>query len=325
MNKNKKIFLKIILILFACYSTTFIYIKYFKEFYNREPNNRWYYLNQLLNKNIDLSDSTIKYLFLGESRLNAGIDYLQIPNCWSLAYGGSSPIEQYFILKKYLENYPKPDTLFYSVSPRFLCETYAFWDYAVRNDFFTFNNFKEIKKNNNQFNDTVLGFCPKLNFLLYKTKYIGYYQADIYINSIYFGKKENIENITFMQNRKGQQFHPNLLDSCSELNHETKYQNFKPSLLLDHYFEQIFELCKEKNISVIFLFMPMNKSSFSQLSENFITDYQSYIKKYQHNYPNFDISDSIYFFSDNYFGDNSHLNFFGQQEFTNQLIEKYFK
>jgi len=325
MNKNKKIFLKIILILFACYATTFVYIEYFKIYYNRELNNRWYYLNQILEKNIDLSDTSIKYLFLGESRLNAGIDYLQIPDSWSFAYGGSTTIEQYYILKKYLGKYPKPDTLFYSVSPRFLCEIFSFWDYAVRNNFFKFNDINEILKIKNQFNDTILGSCPKFNFLLYKLNYIGYYQVDIYQNKIFSGKKENLQFIEWMQNHRGQQFHPNLKDSCSELNYETNYKNFTPSLLLDHYFNQTFTLCKEKNIPVIFLFMPMNESSFNKLNKNFITEYQSYIRKYQQKYPQFEISDTLYYYNDNFFGDNSHLNYSGQQKFTNQLIEKYFK
>jgi hypothetical protein len=322
--KKNKIFFKIIIILFICYSTTFVYIEFFKIYYNRESNNRWYYLNQILEKEINISDSSVKYIFLGESRLNAGIDFRQIPDCWSLAYGGTTPLEQFYILKKYLEKYQSPDTLFYSVSPRFLCEIFSFWDYTVHSDFFNFEEFNEILKINNQYEDTILGFCPMLNFFLYKSNYIGYYQADIYLNKVFFGKSENLKNINWMQRHKGQQYHPNLKENCSELNYETKYLYFKPSPLLDYYFNKIFSLCKEKKIKVIFLFIPMNESSYKKLNSIFTSDYQTYIQKYQSKYPEFDISDTLYSYSDNFFGDNSHLNFSGQQEFTNQIIKKYF-
>lgn len=320
---NFSLFIKICSFLLICYLTTFVYIKYFKIYYNREQNTRWHYLNQVLEKEIDISDTTVKYLFLGESRLNAGIDFLQIPNCWSMAYGGTTPIEQYYILNKYLEKYSKPDTIIYSVSPRFLKETFSFWDYAVRNDFFTNADFNKIIEINNKSKDTLLNIFPKCKYKLYKLNYIGYYQADIYKNKVFFGKKSNLQNVEWMQNNRGQQFHPNLKDSCSELNYETKYENFEASLLLDFYFDKIFELANQNDIHLIFLFMPMNKSSFLHLNPQFIADYKEYIRKYQKKYSSFDISDTLYYYEDFFFGDNSHLNSKGKLKFTNWLHEKY--
>jgi len=325
MNNTLKLLFKISIFLIITYATCYIYIKYFAIYYNSDYNNRWYYLNKVINKQIDISDSSVKYLFLGESRVNAGIDFNRINNSWSMAYEGSSPIETYFILKKYLKTYPKPDSIFLSISPRFFCEILCFWDNAVRNEFIDYNDFKEISENSKNLDDTVLGNFIDLKFLLYQIKYIAFYQADIYANRICFAKKTNLQMIDWMQNNKGQRFHPNLLNSSSELNYETKYQNFKPSPLLDSYFDKIFELCRKNNIALIFFAMPMNKSSFAKLNLDFKNQYSFYIEKYSSKYPEFLISDSLYFYEDTYFGDNSHLNPKGKQIFTNELIEKYFK
>jgi len=325
MNKTFKIFLKISIFIFITYLATFIYIKYFPIYQNTENNNRWYYLNKVIDKEIDISDSAIKYLFLGESRVNAGIDFNRINNSWSMAYEGSTTIETYFILKKYLENYPKPDSIFLSISPRFLCEIYCFWDNAVRNEFIDYKDFNEISYASKKLNDTILGNFYDIKFLLYQLKFIEYYQLDIYKSRICFAKNSNVQMINWMQNNKGQRFHPNLLNFSSDLNYETKYQNFAPSLLLDFYFNKIFELCRINNISLIFFAMPMNISSFKILNSNFKKQYSSYIQKYSLKYSEFSISDSLYFFTDSCFGDNSHLNEMGKQMFTNQLIEKYFK
>jgi len=325
LNKNLKIFVKIFIFLLSIYIITFTYIQYCSIYFNDENSNNWFYLHKVLTKEIDLKDTTIKYIFLGESRLNSALDFKKIPYCWSFSYGGTTPVEQYFILKKYLLNYNKPDTIFYSVSPRFISETFSFWQYAVRNDFFTNDDFNEIISNYNSLNDTVLGNFPKIKFFLYQLNFISFYQTDIYKNRIFLKKSNNTDAIKCIQSHKGQSMHPNLKDSCSELNYETKYKYFTPSKLLDFYFNKILKLCSENNIKVIFLFMPMNESSYYKLNTKFTKDYKSYMNLYQEKFPEFEISDTIYHYPNIYFGDNSHLNFSGQQKFTNQFIEKYFK
>jgi len=286
-------------------------------------NTRWYYFNQIFKKNIKIEQSSI--LFLGDSRLNTNIYAKKISNSWSFAAGGSSPIEMFYALKNYCGIYAKPDTVFVSFSPRTFIEAYSFWGYAVRNDYFTSNQFKEILKNLQKFEkDTVLGNFPKAHFWLYKLNYIKYYQTDLYKNHVFLARSKNEQIINHFQSKKGIWNYPNLKNGCDALNYETGLKQFKPSGLLHLYFVQLLDFCQKENIRLIFDFMPMNKSSYKILNKNFVTNYKNYIRNIANQYPEFIISDTVYFYKDEYFGDESHLNPKGKKIFTEYLLSKYF-
>jgi len=308
----KNFIIKFTLILISVYITVFLYIEFFPEYYNNVNNTRWQITKNTLNKNIDISDTTINILFIGDSRLNAGIDLSQIPNSWSFAMGGATPVEMYFVLEKYLQKYEKLDTIFLSISPRFLSEILAFWDYAVRNNFITTDNFIEIQKHNNK----NLGFCPKGKFLLYKLNFINFYQSDFFTNRIFLAKAKNEQMLKYVLNHNGQRLHQGLQDSCSEQNYETNFTNFAPPQLFDYYFNKIFETCQQKNIYISFETMPMNQASEKKLNKNFVADYQNYIQSYQKKYPEFKISDTLLYYNNSFFGDKSHLNSKGQKKYT---------
>lgn len=290
-------------------------------YYNRPTNTRWYFIKQILEKKIEIPRADI--LFLGESRVNAAVDFNQISNSFSFASGGATTIEMFYILKKYTENYPVPDTVFFSVSPRFLSETFAFYEFAVRNNLFDYKDFKQICSLLTN-NEHTLRKYPELNFFLYKLNYLEYYQSDVIYNYVFSGLKKNKELIAEMIEMKGGRHHPNLKDSCSELNYETNYEHFTTAPVLTKYMNLILSLCEEKNIHLIFDFVPMNESSYKELKPAFIKEYSSYIRAISEKYPEFQISDSIYSWADVYFGDESHLNMKGKIKYTKYLKKTYF-
>jgi hypothetical protein len=292
-------------------------------YYNSVDNTRWYYFKQIFEKNIKIEQSSI--LFLGDSRLNTNVDAKKIPNSWSFAAGGSSPIEMYYALNNYCNIYAKPDTVFVSFSPRTFIEAYSFWGYAVRNNYFTRNQFNEILENLQKFeNDTVLGKFPKAHFGLYKLNYIEYYQTDLYKNHVFLAKSKNKQIINHFQAEKGIWNYPNLKNGCGALNYETGLKQFKPSDLLNLYFVKLLDFCKKENIYLIFDFMPMNESSYKSLNKSFVTEYKNYIGNIAGKYPEFIISDTVYYYKNEYFGDESHLSLKGKKIFTKYLRNKYF-
>ncbi len=320
----KIFFFKVLLLISVLYTIVFSYIAFFPMHYNSIDNTRWYYFKQIFEKQIEIEKSNI--LFLGDSRVNTNIDVKKIPNAWSFAAGGSSPIEMYYALKNYTQIYSKPDTVFVSFSPRTLIEAYSFWNYAVRNNYLSNKQFNELYANLKRIgSDTVLGNFPYLRYLLYQANYIEYYQTDIYKNHVLLAKQKNEQIIKHFQKEKGIWIYPNLKNGCAELNYESKLNSFNYSTLLNLYFIKLLDFCQKKNIHLIFDFMPMNKSSYKALNQNFITQYKIYINKMQHKYPDFEISDTVYYYQDKYFGDNSHLNSQGKQLFTNYVQQKYFQ
>ncbi|NPA67764.1 MAG: hypothetical protein GXO50_04055 [Chlorobi bacterium] len=317
-NDIKLLFKKIAAFIIPLYLLWFFYIEYFPLYYNRPTNTRWYFLKESLEGNYKIPK--VNKIFLGESRLNAGLDYTKISGSYGFASGGSTPVEMYYVLKKYLKKYPKPDTVFLSVSPRFFCELFAFWHFAVRNNFISTSDFKEIISEKSMRTD-VLGDFPRFKFFLYKADYLTYYQDDVLYNNVFSGYEENKKLIEKMQEMKGGRPHPGLKDSCSALNYETGYDNFMPDKLLVNYFDKILGTCKTNNIMLIFFSMPVNKSSFDALSPKFVSGYEKFMKKYANKYPGFIISDSLYAYPDKFFGDASHLNIKGRELFTEKFTK----
>jgi len=323
MNKNKKQ-IKILLFIFLFILTsTFLFIEFFTLYYTNVNNARWWHLKKVLEKEYDISDSVVKKLFIGDSRINVGIDFCQVTNSWAFGLGGGTTIENYFLLKKYLENYPKPDTIYISISPRLMSNLFAFWDLAVKNDFFTFEEVKEIIEYSKLQNDTTFTTFSYFKYFTYQINYISYYQEDIRNNLLFFGKQKNLNLIDFIMKNRGKRPYPGLLDSCSELNFETTMNFFNPNPVFEYYFIKTLEICKEKNIKTYFFSMPMNETSFKKLNPNFIKDYQNYIRKKQIQYPEFVFSDSLYFYPDSFFGDASHLNEKGMYKFTDYFLKTY--
>jgi len=341
----KQLLLKLAMLFIAIYVTIFFYIEIFPLYYNSLNNNRWYFLQKVLSKEIDIKNPN--KLFLGESRVNAGIDINQFSNAWSVATGGATAIEMYYALQKFTNNYQKPDTIFLSLSPRSLTTVYSFWEFAVRNNFFTHKEFMEIYKNSEQLeNHLLIGHTifteedrekntdtesnrkitpPLLLYFSYLCNYPAHYQVDIH-NSLLFGaKKQNLEMIQEMTQWRGRQNHPELTKGSSGKNYETEMTQFQPSPLLDFYFYKILQYCKENNIFLIFTSLPMNNTSCEVLNTTFVTEYKTYLQNAQQLYPEFYISDTIINYPDKYFGDPSHLNQEGRILYTEYLKNQIFK
>ncbi len=325
MNKDFtwfKILKKGVLFVAPLYLLWFLYIESMPLYYNRPTNTRWYFIKESLKGTYPLPDAN--KIFLGESRVNAGIDFTKIPGAYSFASGGATPIEMFYILKKYLKNNKSPDTVFVSFSPRFLSETFAFWHFAVRNNLFDFSEMNEILKEK-QAEDTVLACLPFCNFILYKADYLSYYQSDVLYSNVFGNLSKNKAMIDSMLKMRGGRYHRGLKDSCSDLNYETKYARFTPSPLLDAYFNKILALCSQNNCKTIFFSMPVNQSSYKNLKAEFIAGYADYMRQKQKQFPNCIISDSLYSYPDKFFGDESHLNSKGKEIFTARFLRKYKK
>jgi hypothetical protein len=316
----KKIVFKGLVLIIPLYILWFFYIERFPMYYNSPNNTRWYFISKTLKKEIIIPKSEI--LFLGDSRVNAGINFNNITGAYSFAAGGATCIEMYYILKKYTEQYHPPKSVYLSISPRFFSETYAFYSYAVRNKLLSFSDMKEISKIYEK-NDTTLRRTPLINFILYRLNYPEYYQSDVMKNYVFAAYSENKKMINEMIDLKGGRFHTGLKDSCSDLNYETKYMHFIPSEIITVYFEKIINLCSEKNIEFCFFSMPMNESSYRKLNTNFLNEYTNFINEYKNNYPEFRISDSLYSMPDVFFGDDSHLNLRGKNYFTNEFLKTF--
>lgn len=340
-----KLVAKLLWLILPVYLLIFTYIESMPVYYNSQNNNRWYYMKQRLNE--PLQAGKINVLFLGESRVNAGIDINQIPESWSFAAGGATAIEMYYSLIKYLKNNEKPTIIYFSLSPRSMTSIYSFWEFAVRNNFFSFSEIHRILELSNQLeNHNTLGYTvfteadiaagrnteenrhytpPFLKYTGYKINFLPYYQLDIRNNFLFAAKNDNLQMIAQMDSMRGRRFHPVVeKKGSSGLNYETGMSHFTVPPLLDFYLKKLLNTCVEENIYVIFEPSPMNVSSVEVLKNQFIKEYKNYIHNLENQFPTFYFTDTFYTYPDSLFGDPSHLNPTGRDKFTRFLIEKHF-
>ncbi len=338
----KKLLITILFLAITVKLTFYLYLSNFQEYYCTANIMRWLFLKEIKEGKISIKKS--KILFLGDSRLNTGVKNENIKNSYMLASGGATSIEMYYLLNSLLRTNYTPDTLFLSLSPRSFVEAFAFWDLSVKNEFFKVNEIDSVLKYSEILDNNILlktgmpdiadpgikqeykriYLSPELNYLTYKYKYIGHYQADVKYNIMNFSNAKYKTAKTEMMKLKGRRVYRTLKDSCSELNFETGLSEFIVNPLLDFYFREILDLCREKDMYLIFDFLPMNISSEKKLSEDFITDYKRYIHLISREYPEFSVTDTMYFYSDSLFGDPSHLNTRGMNKFTEYIEGKYF-
>lgn len=232
--------------------------------------------------------------------------------------GAVSPM-LYYMLSDFVENVGAPDTLFLFISPYHLEGHSTFWQEAVKYKFFDYSRFDEILSRMRSADDHALG-NPKIS----RFKLIGHW-----INCPYFYIAE-IQNSLFMRAGANAQTYA-LLDSTrgylarekadveDMLNFEATDDKFSPSQVLDEYLRELFDLCRDEGIHVIFTQMPMNESSVDALDSNYLRDFRNYIHRLKADYPLFDIDGDIIAFPDSLFADPAHLDVCGALRFTNTI------
>lgn len=104
----------------------------------------WLHIKDVIHsKNHNVYDLII----VGDSRAKAGF----IPNlcgakkCFNFSVGGGTPIEGYYILKKFLSNNPAPKNLVISFAPSHLDSQDCYWERTVKFDFLDKNEYQEIE------------------------------------------------------------------------------------------------------------------------------------------------------------------------------------
>ena len=313
-----KLLKKIGILLAVCYAFVFLYIELFPQ---KIYTNRYAIClpqHDVVYKLKNVAPS--RTLILGDSRTMSAVVCSQIPSTRNLSLAGSSPIEMFFYLKNYLQNYPKPAQVFMSFAPFHLCQQDVFWKYTVRFKLLTYNDLQAVFATAKKLNDsqTLRTSHPEIMYYKYFFKYPEYYQTEL--KASLFESRTALNALTYdsVFAAKGHYVFSKKAFS-DHLNEEAETAEFLPSPLFAYYFEQIILLCKTNNIPFYYQTTPMNQASFGRLNPLYKAGYQSFIQKIAIAYPNCAISDSLYAYPNSCFGDASHTNQVGAERFTAQL------
>jgi len=316
----KKLFYLLLLVAFILT----IFISFGKMLYESKEYPMWKFKIDYAKENGDSQN-----IIFGDSRAVAGFIPKEIDNDFvNLALGGGTSIESYFLLRKLLEkNIPKKIIL--SLAPFHMSTSDVFFKRTLAYDFLSTSELKEI-----------LNISKKLNFNFW-TKELFNSPLDLYKfqikshlthNNFFLDYRPSLKAFSFnplrpiqnyyvfkeIKNNSGQYTFGNKAYS-SGLNTETESENFTPNKLLDYYLKKTLSLALDNNIKIYMINTPFNQSSFENISSNYKSEYNEYIKKLKDEYVNVLWYSELMFYSNDSFGDRSHLNKKGAQIFSNYV------
>jgi hypothetical protein len=272
-----------------------------KMYYMNQEYPMWVHVKETIHLHSKRKENLI---IIGDSRAKAGFIPTINPkvNTLNLAVGGGTPIEGYFILKKYLQNNTSPDKIIISYAPNHLEIQDVYWERSVKFDFLSTQEYQEVEANAKEINDsTTLGLSKTYKDYWNPTKYT----TDFKNGLITMRWKQNKKMLNDGFASKGHYFF-GTANSADGLNAEGHEKIFKHSLLLDLYLRKLLNLAKTNNIKVYYYTMPFNQASYQASKIEYRDGYKNYMQKFAHDYKVHICNNLSYMTNDN-FGDSSHL------------------
>lgn len=318
----KKMVLKLFVLIVPFYflvsvSLYFFPMRFMDGEYAWYENNRQYALQ---------SDEYNKILITGDSTGKSAwipLDFSQ--DTYNYALGGTTPIEEYYFLREYLQHHPAPEYLFYTTSAAHFKRADTLWDRSVyfhRMDINDVHDFLQTLEASGDYS-AIKGNNSESDLMLYATYSPLKYSTAFVMGLLFRGRyEENNEKMTSVKADKGyNQF--GKAEYCNDTNYYVDYDSFQESEIIDYYFRKMIELCEENDIHFIFQNPPLNVASFNGLNDQFVSDYKAYLSGIQKDYPDIDVDLELYCYDGSYFGDKTHLNERGAKLFTSKMREKY--
>jgi len=280
-------------------------------------------------------------VILGDSRAMADLIPKTLgPDVVNFAVGGASTFEIYAFAKKVLSSPNPPRAIILSVSPFHFTVMDTLWDRGVKFGLFDWRTLDELRIRARAENEVVNSrnsipnyadgkhiFGPetffdieaKIKVGLFSNRFPAYYFSAMVDGGFFLRKSKNLLIYKDVLNARG--YHSfGTADGTQDLGPETKFPQFKPAPLLDHYFSETIQLFLKKNIPVFYITAPLNEVSVAKLDKHFSEAYVSYIQTFESRFSNFHITGTRFSSMPwRYYGDGSHLNEKGAEVFSAQV------
>ena len=281
----------------------------------------WMQQKDYIEKNSDERE----IIFLGDSRMKAAIIPEEIAqNVYNLAIGGGTAIEMYYALKTYLKNHPAPEKIFLGFGAFHYTQNECFENRTL---YFHYLSPKEEKEAQEvKFNDGApLSQREKANLLSlirrYDIRFPNLYASAVF-HSFFRRTKLNRQNYSDVAFSKGQMFFGKS-EKSSALNGEAKEKSFEPLYSIRFYLDKIILICRENNIPLYIIQLPMNEASFNAVqTSGYAEQFAAFMRGIEKKYAIF-VETQIPCYPSEFFGDPSHLNSLGAHRFSAEIKEKY--
>lgn len=272
--------------------------------------------------------SSYNTLILGDSRMMSFVNpnYFTMPDSSiNLSLPGGSPIEAYFVLKRYILSGRIPNKVIVGFDPGHFAGTQIFKQ-GIPFDVLSISELRDIE--NIVQRDSILYQYSSFDIYSYHYGYLPQYGYRI-VNSLFVGNyTKNKEIETRLISNKGCKLYKQ--DRIDWWNNQTEIRlmeqlqqsSFKVSHTCNYYFKKLISLCQVNNIMCIVEQLPI-PVEYPIYNQNYWHSYLDYIKHHETTNKRIVIVSKIKAYPKTMFRDIMHANKYGSKQYSVELSKKW--
>ena len=281
---------------------------------------------QILLDRCDLGSAIV----LGDSRAAAGIIPARLGfGVTNLAVGGGEPIEAVAALTRVLACPIRPRLAIVSFDPSHFTQPDLFWERSVRFGAMTGRDIAALREASRQTGDPSVygrdsgGLPLAVRDWLYERRFPPLYFSSLLHGGGFLRWAANRRALDAGLTARGHYYfgtdpgsHAVAIDGHMAV--------FQPLPVLDRYFAQLLALLDQNGIETVFVAMPTNDATWSQIRPAVRDRFSAYLAGYERRYAHFRVAaDTMPHWPDRYFGDQfCHLNPAGAERFSADLAQR---
>lgn len=288
------------IILFGLYSHVIIN---HKMLYMNVEYAMWHYARDMSHSR---GDEHYNFITLGDSRIKSAFIPQEFDdenlNSLNLSLGGSSTIEGYYTLKKYLENHEAPEYVLLGYSPGILSQQPFYWERTVKFQYLTDEEYNEVESLSATLdNHETLGDGNYLDYKIYTGKFI----TDFINGMTEFRWTANALMFEDLHVSKGH-YYFGTNEGATGRSFEATVDDFQLSKLLDKYIEMTISMAQEAGTTVYWYTPPVNTASIDLITPEYKKGYGDYMDKLEQEHGVIVLS-RIHDVENKHFSDSHHL------------------
>ena len=262
-----------------------------------------------------------RIIFLGDSRMKVGMDPAIFgSDASNIALWGTSTIEMYYTLKRYMENNTKPEAVVISLSSEHIRSIGSFNPQTLEA-----HTFDEYLDEINKVFVELDGKDMSREIMAHRYRLPGSYMKPVIAGIRNSRQEANHEAIEALNARKG--FSPmggQLLDD-TKIPDDAKLEQFLPNPSNVYYLNKTLDLCTDNEIKVYYIQFPLRKIVVERMNKSgYMDQYKGFLQDLGARYPDAIIEYDIPVWDRQWFADDSHLNQAGAERFSAEVKAKYF-
>lgn len=323
----RKTFLNLALFVLAVYLPWIAVVKFARTRYVADDFASWE--SKFAFADMDKKKFNPPHIVVGDCLVLAGILPHKIdPKLYNFGMSGATPIEAYFLLKRYLASGKKPERVYLMFGMTHFQLADAFQEYTLAYGRLTSG---EILTLMNQIR--IHGSPEKGRPLWIKTwgnSFLNLLGLDsetsIQVRKrLFTSSHEHIssKHVTMMHTKGQHYFVDETLDRFQPAP-LVDYDHLSLNPLITYYFRKTLELLRESGTQTVIDFMPNNTVTWQKFSPTFHREWQNYRQTLKRDYPETTIGD-ISQYPPEMYGDHSHMNSAGAEKFSEEFRMRYYQ